>query len=208
VAEAVREMGLRFSVVTMVTRDDLPDGGASVMADTVRAIRQAVPACTVEVLPSDFRGARASLEILAAARPEVFGHNIETVRRLTPEVRRGAQYDRSLSVLRMYRELDPSAVLKSALLVGFGETWDEVREALDDLRAAGVEVIAVGQYLQPTRERRPVSRYWTPEEFEALREEARQRGFAHCEAGPWVRSSYRADRMYRAALRARGQVSG
>ncbi|MCX7818393.1 MAG: lipoyl synthase [Kiritimatiellae bacterium] len=205
IATAVRAMSLRFAVVTMVTRDDLPDGGAAAMAATVRAIRAEVPDCKVEVLPSDFGGLRRSLEMLAGARPEVFGHNIETVRRLTPEVRRGASYERSLTVLRTYRELDRTAVLKSALLVGFGESRDEVLETLDDLRAAGVEVVAIGQYLQPARDRRPVARYWTPEEFDALREEARRRGFAHCEAGPWVRSSYRAELMYRAALAGRGQ---
>ncbi len=203
VAEAVRAMALRFAVVTMVTRDDLPDGGAAAMAATVHAIRETVPDCCVEVLPSDFGGSLAALETLAAARPDVYGHNIETVRRLTPEVRRGADYDRSLAVLRAYREREPEAVLKSALLVGFGETRDEVCETLDDLRAAGVEVIAIGQYLQPARGRRPVARYWRPEEFEAIRAEASRRGFAHCEAGPWVRSSYRAELMYRAALAAR-----
>ncbi len=208
VADAVRAMGLRFAVVTMVTRDDLPDGGAGVMATTVRAIRDRVPDCRVEVLPSDFGGSHAALETLAAARPEVFGHNIETVRRLTPEVRRGADYERSLTVLRAYCELDPAAVIKSALLVGFGESRDEVLETLDDLRAAGVEVVAIGQYLQPARGRRPVARYWTPEEFEALREQAKRRGFAHCEAGPWVRSSYRAELMYRAALAARERSGG
>lgn len=202
-AEAVRAMELRFAVVTMVTRDDLPDGGASVMAATVREIRAAVPECRVEVLPSDFQGSKHALEHIAVARPDVFGHNIETVRRLTPEVRRGADYERSLNVLRMYRTLDRGAVLKSALLLGFGETLDEVRETLDDLRTVGVEVLAIGQYLQPTHHRRPVARYWTPEEFDQIRIEALQRGFAHCEAGPWVRSSYRAEAMYRAALAAR-----
>ncbi len=203
VAEAAAAMGLRFVVVTMVTRDDLADGGASQMARTVQTIRAIVPGCGVEVLPSDFGGSESALETLAAVAPEVFGHNIETVRRLTPAVRRGADYDRSLAVLRAYRRLEPRAVIKSAMMVGLGETAEEVARTMDDLLAAGVEVLMIGQYLQPTRQRAPVERYWTPEEFVGLRSDALRRGFRHCEAGPWVRSSYRAESVYRRVLAAR-----
>lgn len=203
VAEAVGLMGLRFAVITMVTRDDLPDGGAGAMAETVRAIRERQPGCRVEVLPSDFDGNSEALDILLAAGPEVVGHNLETVRRLTPSVRARAEYDRSLEFLRRAHERRPDLVIKSALMVGLGETRAEVLQAMDDLRGAHTDVLAIGQYLQPGRKHLPVQRYWTPEEFESLRREALARGFAHCESGPWVRSSYRADVMYAAAIRAR-----
>ena len=203
VAEAVAAMELSFAVVTMVTRDDLGDGGAGALAETVRTIRSRVPGCRVEVLPSDLGGVRANLEALMAATPDVLGHNLETVRRLTPRVRSGASYDRSLEFLRRAREIAPRGVTKSAMMVGLGETLDDLKGAMDDLRAADVDVLAIGQYLQPTRMNLPVQRYWTPDEFAVLREEALRRGFAHCEAGPWVRSSYKADAMYAAAVAAR-----
>ncbi len=202
VAQAVAELGIAFAVVTMVTRDDLPDGGAGAMAETVRAIRRRAPGCRVEVLPSDFGGNRDAIAALVAAAPEVYGHNIETVRRLTPAARSGSTYERSLAVLRTVRGLAPAMVTKSAMMLGLGETFEDVTAAMDDLRAADVDVLAIGQYLQPTRAQLPVQRYWTPAEFEALRAEALRRGFAHCEAGPWVRSSYKADVMF-AAARAR-----
>lgn len=203
VADAAAAMGLRFVVVTMVTRDDLPDGGAGAMVATVCAIRERSPDCGVEVLSSDFRGSMAALETVAAVRPEVFGHNIETVRRLTPRVRTGAGYDRSLAVLRQYRRMDKKAVLKSALLVGMGESRDEIAATMADLREAGVEALAIGQYLQPARGHWPVARFYTPAEFDELKEQALRLGFAHCEAGPWVRSSYRAEAMYAATLAGR-----
>lgn len=206
VAEAVAALGISYAVVTMVTRDDLPDGGAVAMAATVRAIRQRSPGCRVEVLPSDFGGDRDAIATLVAAAPEVYGHNLETVRRLSPVVRSGACYERSLSVLRTVRELAPRQVTKSALMLGLGETFEEICEAMDDLRRAEVDVLALGQYLQPTREQLPVQRFWTPAEFAALRAEALRRGFAACEAGPWVRSSYRADALYAAAIARRADA--
>ena len=205
VAEAVNQMGLKYAVITMVTRDDLPDGGAGAMAETVRAIRAGNPGCRVEVLPSDFNGRSESLDVLLDAAPEVVGHNLETVRRLTPSVRSRAEYEGSLEFLRRTHERRPDLVSKSALMLGLGETRDEVLEALDDLRRAHTEVLAIGQYLQPSKAHRPVQRYWTPEEFETLKGEAMSRGFAHCESGPWVRSSYRADMMYESAMRAKGR---
>ncbi len=196
VADAVVRLGLSYAVVTMSTRDDLPDGGAAHMADTVRAIRRRLPTCRVEVLPSDFAGRHEAVETLAAAAPEVFGHNLETVRRLTPEVRPAADYERSLNVLRMARRFAPESAVKSAMMVGLGETWDEILAAMDDLRTAGVDLLAIGQYLRPTRAQTPVRRCWSPDEFAAMRGEALLRGFVACEAGPWVRSSYRADAMF------------
>jgi len=203
VADGVAALGLRYVVITMVARDDLPDGGAAAMAATVRAIRRRAGGCRVEVLPSDFGGRREAIAEVVAAQPVVYGLNLETVRRLTPAARSGSTYERSLAALRTVRELAPDLPTKSALMVGLGETPEEVRAAMDDLRAAGTDLLAIGQYLQPTRAQLPVRRYWTPEEFAALREEALRRGFAACEAGPWVRSSYRAEALYAAALAAR-----
>ncbi|MBP7276346.1 MAG: lipoyl synthase [Kiritimatiellae bacterium] len=207
VARAVGIMGLQFAVLTMVTRDDLPDGGAGAMANTVRSIRAQNPGCRVEVLPSDFDGNSEALDMLLASSPEVVGHNLETVRRLTPSVRSRAQYDRSLEFLRRTHERRPDLIRKSALMVGLGESREEVWQTMDDLRRVHTDVLAIGQYLQPSRKHLPVARYWTPEEFDSLRQEALQRGFAHCESGPWVRSSYRADVVYAAALQARGEQS-
>jgi len=196
VAASVLKMGLKHAHVTMVNRDDLADGGASVMAATVRAIRVRVPDCSVEVLTSDFMGSREAIAAVVASRPDVVSHNVETVRRLTPRVRSRSRYERSLDFLRISHELDPSAVVKSSLMLGLGETRDEVLETLDDLRAADTDIVNLGQYLQPTRTNIPVQRYWTPEEFADLREEALRRGFLHCESGPMVRSSYHAGEQY------------
>jgi lipoic acid synthetase len=192
VAASVLRMGLRHAHVTMVNRDDLPDGGANVMAATVRAIHARVPDCTVEVLTSDFLGSRSAIAAVVESRPEIVSHNVETVRRLTPRVRSRSLYERSLSFLRIARELDPAGITKSSIMLGLGETRDEVLETMDDLREVGVDVINIGQYLQPTRNNIPVQRYWTPEEFASLRDAALQKGFLHCESGPLVRSSYHA----------------
>ncbi|MBU4460099.1 MAG: lipoyl synthase, partial [Verrucomicrobia bacterium] len=156
VAEAVAAMELTFAVITMVTRDDLDDGGAEALARTVTAVRARVPGCRIEVLPSDLGGDRSNLEILMAARPDVLGHNLETVRRLTDRVRSGADHDRSLEFLRRAREISPAGVTKSAMMVGLGETFEEVCGAMDELRGVDVDVLAVGQYLQPTRTHLPV----------------------------------------------------
>ncbi len=194
VAEAVRDAGLRYVVVTSVDRDDLPDGGAGQYAATVDAIRRATPETRVEVLIPDYLDER--LRTVVAARPDVLGHNLEVVRRLTPLVRdRRASYDRSLAVLRQARALAPDLLTKSSLMLGLGETEDEVLESLRDLAETGVRAVTLGQYLQPTRRHRPVVRYWSPDEFDRLARAARDLGFAFVASGPRVRSSYRADEI-------------
>lgn len=199
VADSVAQMGLKHVVITMVARDDLKDGGASVMAETVRAVRRKNPFCTVEVLPSDLGGIRENLQILMDAKPDILNHNIETVRRLTPRVRAKATYERSLAFLRWAKEMDPSIPTKSSIMLGLGETKEEVIEAMDDLRANHVDILTIGQYLQPTKKHLKVEKYWTPEEFAELKEIALSKGFTHCESGPLVRSSYHADEQVRSA---------
>ncbi|HVO40193.1 MAG TPA: lipoyl synthase [Spirochaetia bacterium] len=196
VAGAVEHMGLKHVHVTMVNRDDLPDGGASLMAATVRAVRWRNPSCSIEVLTSDFMGSEEAIRAVVESRPDIISHNVETVRRLTPRVRSRSSYDRSLEFLRIARALDPETVVKSSIMVGLGETFEEVAETMDDLRARGVDVVNIGQYLQPTRNHIPVRRYWTPEEFRRLKDLALEKGFLYCEAGPFVRSSYHADAQY------------
>ena len=192
VASSVGRMGLGHAVVTMVNRDDLADGGAAIMAQTVSEIREQAPDCTVEVLCSDFMGDRESIRLIVGSRPDINSHNVETVRRLTPRVRSRSSYDRSLSYLRISRELDPESVVKSSMMLGLGETRDEVLAAMDDVLAAGATMMNLGQYLQPTPTHAPVERYWTPAEFAELREAALEKGFTHVESGPRVRSSYHA----------------
>ena len=196
IGASVMKMGLKHAHVTMVNRDDLSDGGAAAMAATVRAIRARAPGCSVEVLTSDFMGSRESIGIVVASSPDIVSHNVETVRRLTPRVRSRSSYDRSLKFLRIARELDRTAVVKSSIMLGLGETREEVLETLDDLRAADADIVNIGQYLQPTKTNIPVQKYWSPEEFAELREAALQKGFLHCEAGPMVRSSYHAGEQY------------
>ena len=195
-AASVLKMGLSHAHITMVNRDDLADGGASVMAATVRAIRARVPGCSVEVLTSDFMGSREAIASVVESRPDIVSHNVETVRRLTPRVRSRSSYARSLEFLRISHELDPSAVVKSSIMLGLGETREEILETFDDLRAVDTDIVNLGQYLQPTRTNIPVQKYWTPDEFADLREEALKRGFLHCESGPMVRSSYHAGEQY------------
>ncbi len=201
VAESVRVMGLGHAVITMVNRDDLPDGGASVLAATVRAIRELAPDCSVEVLSSDLMGSVEAIRTVVESGPDITSHNIETIRRLTPRVRSRSTYDRSLAFLRIARELDPAATTKSSIMLGLGETREEVLEAMDDLLAAGASMMNLGQYLQPTKTHVPVARYWTPAEFEELKRAAVDKGFAHVEAGPLVRSSYHAGAQYEAYRR-------
>jgi lipoic acid synthetase len=191
VAEAVAAMNLLHAVVTSVNRDELDDGGAAVFAETIHAIRRAKPDCAVEVLIPDFQGSEAALMTVLAARPDLLNHNTETVPRLYATVRPQARYDRSLEVLR--RAKTAGAVTKTGLMVGLGETADELLAVFADLRGAGCDILTVGQYLQPTREHLPVARYYDPSEFDALRDHAVRLGFAHVEAGPLVRSSYHAD---------------
>lgn len=202
VGEAVAEMGLRHVVITMVNRDDMLDGGAAHVAATVAAIRTHAPQCSVEILSSDLMGRRASIARMCESRPEIMSHNIETVRRLTPLVRSRSDYERSLRFLSTVRELDQEAVTKSSMMLGLGEHWEEILEAMDDLRAHEVEILNLGQYLQPTRTHLAVQRWWKPEEFSALREEALQRGFRHCDSGALVRSSYHAGDQYERYRRA------
>ncbi|RYM06214.1 lipoyl synthase [Sporolactobacillus sp. THM7-7] len=193
VADSVERMKLRHVVVTAVARDDLKDGGAYVFAETIRAIRRKVPYCTIEVLPSDMKGDEESIHTLMDAKPDIFDHNIETVRRLTKKVRAIATYDRSLAVLRKVKEASPATPTKSSIMVGLGETKEEIMEAMDDLLANHVDIMVIGQYLQPTRKHLDVVRYYRPEEFEELREIALSKGFRHCVSGPLARTSYHAD---------------
>ncbi len=193
VANSVRTMGLKHVVITAVARDDLKDGGAKVFAETVRAIRRKSPFCTIEVLPSDMMGSIDNLKTLMDARPNILNHNIETVRRLTPRVRARATYDRSLSVLKNAKEMYPNIPTKSSLMIGLGETKEEIIETMDDLRAHDVDILTIGQYLQPTKSHIKLVKYWSPEEFAELKEIAMSKGFSHCESGPLVRSSYHAD---------------
>ncbi len=195
VAESVAAMALDHVVITMVNRDELADGGASVMADTVRRIHDACDT-TVEVLSSDLMGDEQSIRLVCGSGPEIMSHNVETVRRLTPKVRSRSTYERSLRFLRLAKELDPDSVTKSSLMLGLGESREEVVEAMDDLLAHGVSLLNLGQYLQPTRTHLAVAKYWTPEEFAELRAQALEKGFRHCEAGPLVRSSYHAGEQY------------
>ncbi|MBU8917265.1 lipoyl synthase [Bacillus sp. FJAT-29953] len=198
VAESVEQMGLKHVVITAVARDDLKDGGAQVFAETVRAVRRRNPFCSVEVLPSDMNGVYDNLKILMDARPDILNHNIETVKRLTPKVRARATYGRSLEFLRRAKEINANIPTKSSIMIGLGETKEEIIEAMDDLRANNVDIITIGQYLQPTKQHLKVLKYWSPQEFNELKEIALQKGFSHCEAGPLVRSSYHADEQVNA----------
>lgn len=206
VAEAVRRWGLRYVVLTQVCRDDLADGGAGPLAATVSAIRAGSPATLVELLIGDLGGRAPALDRVLEARPDVLAHNLETVRSLSPEVRDPrAGYDRSLELLRRARaRAGPSQVLKSSIMLGLGEREPELLAAFRDLRAAGVDLLTLGQYLRPGPEHRPVVRFVPPAEFAALAARARELGFAGVEAGPLVRSSYRAESLYRRARAASG----
>jgi lipoic acid synthetase len=196
VAQAVAELGLRHAVVTSVTRDDLPDGGAGQFATLVAEIRTAAPGCRVELLVPDFGGSRDALATVLAAGPDVLGHNLETVPRLYPVVRQGADYGRSLALLAACRELAPGIPTKSGLMLGLGEEREELPAVLADLRRAGCAILTLGQYLAPSRAHHPVARYLPPAEFAELRREALALGFAHVESGPLVRSSYHAEEQF------------
>jgi len=196
VATAVADLGLRHAVVTAVTRDDLDDGGAAAFAAVTAAIRAAAPACRVELLVPDLAGDREALATILAAGPDLLGHNLETVPRLYPAVRRGADYQRSLDLLAASRELEPAIPTKSGLMLGLGENPEELLAVCSDLRRAGCEYLTLGQYLAPTRRHHPVARFVPPAEFDRLRQETLALGFTHVEAGPLVRSSYHADRQY------------
>ncbi len=193
VADAVRTMGLKHAVITSVDRDDLPDGGAELFAATIRKVHELNPDCAVEVLTPDFQGSRESLQIVVEARPEILNHNIETVPRVFRRVRAGkSKYETSIELLRRAKEMDPDGLTKSGLMVGLGETPEEVIATMRDLRGAGVDILTIGQYLRPTPKHVPIDRYYHPDEFGELRSEGLSLGFKHVESGPLVRSSYHA----------------
>lgn len=191
VAEAVQALGLRHAVITSVNRDELPDGGASVFAETIRRIRQSLPQCTIEVLIPDFEGNEAALAMVCKEQPDILNHNIETVRQLFPSIRPQGKYQRSIELLAKAKELGMTT--KSGLIVGMGETIDEARAVMRDLRAVKCDIMTIGQYLQPTRDHLPVARFYDPFEFAILKEEGLAMGFSHIESGPLVRSSYHAE---------------
>jgi lipoyl synthase len=192
VAEAAEAMGVNYVVVTSVDRDDQPDGGAGVFAATIAALRRRITEVRVEVLIPDFRGSDLALQIVLDARPDVLNHNTETVPRLYPVARRGSRYERSLRLLARSREMAPEISTKSGLMVGLGETVDEVSEVLSDLAAAGVDIVTIGQYLRPSGHQLPVARFYSPDEFASLKREGERLGIRHVESGPLVRSSYHA----------------
>lgn len=204
-AESVRAMGLHHAVLTSVNRDEQPDGGSWVFAESIYWIRELVPGCTVEVLIPDFKGDWAALQTVMDAKPEILNHNTETVPRLYKTVRPQAKYLRSMELLQRAKQMDPLALTKSGIMLGLGETWDEILQVMDDMRTHDVEILTMGQYLQPSRFHLPIERYVHPDEFARLKEEGEQRGFKWVESGPLVRSSYHADGQ--AHLSARVDIS-
>ena len=193
VADAVAKLGLRHVVITSVDRDDLDDGGAQHFADTINAIRAVSPQTTVEILTPDFLRKEGALEIVVAAKPDVFNHNLETVPRLYLTIRPGARYFHSLNLLQRVKQLDPEIFTKSGIIVGLGEAREEVLQVMDDMRSADIDFITIGQYLQPTRKHAPIDKFWTPEEFDGLATQARAKGFLMVSATPLTRSSHHAD---------------
>ncbi|HEX4296222.1 MAG TPA: lipoyl synthase [Rhizomicrobium sp.] len=205
VGRAVAKLGLKHVVITSVDRDDLADGGAEHFARTIRAIRRLSPGTSIEVLTPDFLRKDGALDVVMDARPDVFNHNLETVPRLYLSVRPGARYYASLRLLERAKELVPAGFTKSGLMVGLGESREEIMQVMDDLRAARVDFLTIGQYLQPTKKHAPLARFWTPEEFAGLEQIARAKGFAMVSASPLTRSSYHADSDF-AALKAARQA--
>jgi len=190
IAEAVAKFKLKHVVVTSVTRDDLPDGGAGAFADTVRAIRCKSPAVAIEILIPDFKLSMDSLKAVAGANPDIIAHNVETVPSLYKSARQGADYRRSLEVIRIIKEINPSIKTKSGVMLGLGETAEEIYSVMADLRLAGCDYLSIGQYLAPSRNHHPVREYITPDKFENYRAAGLKSGFSHIESGPYVRSSY------------------
>jgi len=191
-AEAVGELKLQYVVITSVTRDDLPDGGAYIFARTIREIKRSIPDCKVEVLIPDFAGSFESLESVLEARPNVLNHNMETVKRLYPVVRKGADYQRSLDLLSNVKTIDKRIITKSGMMLGLGESWEEVIGLMNDLKNAGGELLTIGQYLSPSEDHLPVTKFYHPDEFAELGIIGERMGFVHVESGPLVRSSYHA----------------
>ena len=201
-AETVARMGLSYAVITSVDRDDLPDGGAFIFAQCIRQVRNLVPSCKVEVLIPDFYGDRDALASVMEARPDTLNHNIETVRRVFHRVRPKGGYDMSLELLSVARSLDRNTVTKSGMMVGLGETWDEIIETMRDLRSVDCELLTIGQYLRPSGKHIALAKWYTPEEFDELRREGEALGFRHVASGPLVRSSYHAEEQHAAAMHA------
>lgn len=198
-AEAIGRLDLQHVVITAVARDDLPDEGASHFARCVGAIRRRAPGVTIEILPADMHGRPELISILVEAEPEIFNHNLETVERLTPVVRRQARYQRSLDVLRLARRMSADMITKSGIMVGLGETRAELLQTFADLRGADCDLLTIGQYLQPSADHAPVVRYYEPDEFDKLADDARTLGFRSVASGPFIRSSYHAAELFAAA---------
>ena len=205
VGVAAERMGLKHIVITSVDRDDLDDCGADHFAKTIAAIRFKAPDTTIEILPGDFRGNMTSIDTVIKAKPDVFNHNLETVPRLYPTIRPGARYFRSLRLLERVKEVDPEQFTKSGLMVGLGETKEEVAQVMDDMRAANIDFITIGQYLQPSPKHAPVDRFWTPEEFEQLTKLAKAKGFLMVSASPLTRSSHHAGEDFERLRQARAE---
>ncbi len=192
ISKAVRKLGLEYLVITSVTRDDLKDGGASHFASVIKILRESNPGCKVEVLVPDFKGDFESLKIVLKEKPFVLNHNLETVKRLYPIVRKGADYQRSLSLLKKSKGYDSSILTKSGIIIGMGEEWGEIIELMEDLRKVYCDLLTIGQYLSPSDKHLPVAKYYPPEDFEKLKKTGEKMGFVRVESGPLVRSSYRA----------------
>ena len=207
VAESVRQLGLRHVVITSVNRDERADGGAPIFAMVIRRIRQLQPGCSVEVLIPDFKGDERALRIVMDAQPEILNHNVETVARLFPRVQPQDRYEWALATLRNAKRMDPLVLTKSGIMLGLGERWEELLATMGELAALGVDILTLGQYLQPSKRHLPVERFYTPAEFDALKAEGLAMGFRWVESGPLVRSSYRADLQVR-ALSELGYVRG
>ncbi|AJS60089.1 lipoyl synthase [Paenibacillus sp. IHBB 10380] len=199
VAEAAVSMNLQHCVITSVARDDLQDGGASIFAATIHAVRRQLPLCSVEVLIPDFMGNPEALKVVMDAKPDILNHNIETVERLSDRVRAKAKYSRSMELLQRSKELQPSIPTKSSIMLGVGEEWDEILQSMDDLRAVGCNILTLGQYLQPSPKHLDVVKYIPPADFALLKEEGLKRGFSHVESAPLVRSSYHAHKQVQSA---------
>lgn len=203
IADAVEKLGLEHVVITSVDRDDLEDGGAEHFANVIQAIRERTPDTTIEILTPDFKGKKGALEVVVAAKPDVFNHNLETVPRLYPTIRPGARYFTSLQLLATVKQLDPSIFTKSGLMVGLGETKIEIQQMMDDYRAADVDFLTIGQYLQPTPKHAAIDRFVTPQEFDSYASMARARGFLMVSSTPLTRSSYHAGDDFRRLREAR-----
>jgi lipoic acid synthetase len=195
VAKAVKRLRLEYAVITSVTRDDLSDGGASLFAQTIREIRTLIPDCKVEVLIPDFSGSFESLKMVLDVKPDVLNHNLETVKRIYPNVRKGADYQRSLNLLRIAKNYDQNLITKSGIMIGLGESWEEIIELMRDLRNVNCDLLTIGQYLSPSKQHLPVLKYYHPDEFAELKKIGERIGFLHVESGPLVRSSYQAHKQ-------------